>query len=111
TDALCRLAGPHHEMLDEELATAVEQLGQSHLSVAPVEDVFLLDPDPGQGSAVGAQLIPQSRQLLFLCEQLLSRLEPLVSRHDSVRLHGALSFHRLTSGGLTARRKSLASHG
>jgi hypothetical protein len=46
-DALRRLAGPHHEMLDEELAAPVEQIGQRHLAVRCVKDVRFVDPHPG----------------------------------------------------------------
>jgi hypothetical protein len=36
-----------HEVVDEELAAAVEQLGQRLLAVGAVEHVFLLDALPG----------------------------------------------------------------
>lgn len=37
-DALADLAGPHHEVLDEELAAPVEQVDEAHLAVGRVED-------------------------------------------------------------------------
>ena len=38
--------GPEHEVVEEQLAASLEQVGQRGLSVRPVEDVVLVDPDP-----------------------------------------------------------------
>jgi hypothetical protein len=37
-----------HEVVDEQLGAAVEELGQGLLPVVRLEDVLLLDRDPGQ---------------------------------------------------------------
>src|ERR1700687_3735695 len=69
-NAFFRLAGPHHEMFDEQLAATVEELGEGHLARGPVKDVVLLDPNPRQRSLFCAQLIAQSgERLLFLASR------------------------------------------
>ena len=45
-DALTDLARAQHEVLDEELAAAVEQVTQRHLAAGPIEDILLVDPYP-----------------------------------------------------------------
>src|SRR5262249_36358285 len=91
SDALCGLAGPHHEMLDEELAAAVEQIGERHLSVRPIENVLLLHLDPREVAAFAGQAIAEPRELLLLGQKCGPPGEPFVSSHDSVRLHGSVS--------------------
>src|SRR5262245_53721450 len=51
-DTLRDLARPQHEMLDEELTAAFEQIRGRHFPFRSVEDVLLLDPDPRQGTAL-----------------------------------------------------------
>jgi hypothetical protein len=46
-DALTDLARPQHEVLDEELAAAVEQVAQRDLAAGRIKDVLLVDPYPG----------------------------------------------------------------
>ena len=41
-----------HEMLDEKLAAALKQIGERFRSVRRLEDISLLDLDPGQCSAL-----------------------------------------------------------
>jgi hypothetical protein len=74
-------------MLDDQLAAVFEQLGQRPLAVRRVEDVRLLDLDPRQVAAFGAEPVALPGQLLFLGEQRLARLGPFVARDDPVRLH------------------------
>src|SRR5262245_59557845 len=50
-DALPDLTWTHHEMLDEQLTAPVEKMGERHFSRRPIEDVLLLDLNPGQGAA------------------------------------------------------------
>ena len=47
TDALRLGTGTHHEVLDEKLAAAIEELCQRHLAVGCVENIGFLDLDPG----------------------------------------------------------------
>src|SRR5262249_50689573 len=91
-----------HEMLDDQLAASVKEIGERLLATRAIEDVFLLDFDPGQLAALAAQLIAQPSQLLLLAQMLLTRSDPLVSGHDSV-LHCSLpdvatSCRRLSPG-------------
>ena len=55
TDTLRGLSGPHHEMLDKELAPTLEEIRQRYLPFRRVEDIFLVDSYPRQGAAFGAQ--------------------------------------------------------
>ena len=50
--------GTEHEMIDHQLAAAVEELAERLLSLRRLEDVVLLDLDPGQGCALGGKLVP-----------------------------------------------------
>ena len=80
--------GVEHEVVNDELASAVEEVRQRFLALGPVEDVLLFNPFPGQISARLAQLVPQSRELLLLDKQLLASRQPLLLRdclvnHDS----------------------------
>jgi hypothetical protein len=87
-DALPDLARPHHEVLDEELAAATEQVGQGQPALGPFEDVFLLDPDPGQLAALPADLVTLPRVGLLPLEERLSLLQPHFPRGDPVFRHG-----------------------
>src|SRR5262249_3513613 len=82
------LARPQHEMLDEELTAAFEQIRERHFPFRSVEDVLLLDPDPRQGTALPVHLVPLAGQVLLALEQLQALIEPLGVRHDAMRLHG-----------------------
>jgi hypothetical protein len=79
THALRDLAGSHHEMLDKELAAAVEQVGQRHLALWCVEDVLLLHPDPRELPPLPIDLVARSRVGFLLGEQFLARSKPLIS--------------------------------
>jgi hypothetical protein len=75
-------SGTEHEVVDQQLAAPAEQVGEALLAVRPVEDVLLLDLDPGQLTALRAQLIAQPREVFLLAKELLARSEPVLSRHD-----------------------------
>jgi hypothetical protein len=68
-----------HEMIDEQLTASVEEIPEGHLTVRPIEDVFLFNFYPWQLAAPCAQLILESRDFFFLSEELFARLDPLVS--------------------------------
>src|SRR5712671_8013826 len=44
-----------HEVIDGELPAAAEQVAERAFALGPCEDIRLLDPDPGQLPALGAQ--------------------------------------------------------
>jgi hypothetical protein len=48
---------PEHEVVDEQLAAPLEQLGQRSGSVCGVEPVGLVDAHPGEGSPLAAQFV------------------------------------------------------
>ena len=54
-DTAFLLAGRQHEMLDDELALAVEKIAECALAERRVEDIGLVDPDPGQFAALRTQ--------------------------------------------------------
>jgi ABC-type cobalamin transport system ATPase subunit len=51
--------GSEHEVLYEQLATALEEIGQRFWAVRPFEDVVLLDSNPWQIAPSGVDLVPQ----------------------------------------------------
>jgi hypothetical protein len=82
--ALPGLARSHHEVLDEELAPAVEEIGERHFALWPAEDIALLDLHPGQGPPLGGQGVTTPCELLFLRQERLARREPFLARGDPV---------------------------
>ena len=78
------VARAEHEVVDEQLAAAVEELRQRARAVVGVEAVVLLDADPRQLASLARQLVAQPRVLLLADEQLLARGRPLLSRSDPV---------------------------
>src|SRR5262245_58436279 len=78
-DALSDLARPHHEVFDEQLAASIEQIGERYLPLRRIEDILFLNLHPGQFTALATQFVALSRELLFLNQESVSRLEPFLS--------------------------------
>ena len=78
-DAAFRPVGAEHEVLDDKLAASVEQVGEGDLAVRSVEHVVLLHLDPGQRATLGAQLVAQPGEFLFLAQQFLARGKPFIA--------------------------------
>src|SRR5437868_10082665 len=76
--------GAEHEVVDDELAAAVEQVGEARLAARAGELVVLGDLDPGQVAARGGEPLALVGELLLAGEQLLAGLEPLGARNDLV---------------------------
>src|SRR5262245_18522194 len=76
------LVGAEHEVVEEELAPALEQIEPARLAAGTLEDVVLLDPHHRQPAALRRQRIERARQLLLLDEQLVARGLPLRRRYD-----------------------------
>ncbi len=76
-----------HEVVDDELAVAVEEVGERLRPVGPVEHVALLDLDPGQGLPFGPEPVEIARDLLLPRQMRSPSREPFLSGHDAV-LHG-----------------------
>src|SRR5207245_6744211 len=67
-----------HEVIHDELAPALEQVGEGFLPVRPVEGVGPIGFLPREGAALPAQRVALAREGLFLLEKALARREPLV---------------------------------
>src|SRR5438034_1864677 len=73
-----------HEVVDDELAPALEELGEGPLAVRRVEDVLLLDAFPRQRAPLFAQLVAEPGELLLLRQQRRACLDPLVVLNNLV---------------------------
>src|SRR5206468_11094519 len=85
-------AWPEHEMIDNELTLAAEQIAERHIARRPVENVFLFNFDPGQLAALKVQLVAELRELLFFHQKLLARDKPFFLRHDRAVFNPSDSF-------------------
>jgi hypothetical protein len=77
-------SGPEHEVVDEELRAAPEEVGERRRALAGLEAVLLVDADPGQLAPPQRQLVPPPGQLLLGLEQLQPGRQPLLTRSDPV---------------------------
>src|SRR5690349_3289530 len=73
-----------HEMLHDELAVAAEQIRERLFSLRRVERVILFDLDPGEGAALGGELVAQLRIFFLAQKMFLARLQPFLLRYDLV---------------------------
>ena len=71
-------------MIDEELRTAVEQLGERLLSRLGLETILLLERHPGQLAAGPGDLVAEPGVLLLAREQRLASGGPLFAGSDLV---------------------------
>jgi hypothetical protein len=62
-------AWSEHEVIDDQLATAIEQLEETSFAVGTLEDVMFVDLDHGQSTALRSQGVSCPRRRLFLDEQ------------------------------------------
>src|SRR5438067_12412650 len=76
------LIRPEHEVIEEQLPAALEEVEQRRLSVRTVEDVALVDPDHRQPATLRRDRVSGARGLLFLRKQRISRGLPLRGGHD-----------------------------
>jgi hypothetical protein len=67
---------PVHEVIDHELPTLREEIGQRHFARAIAEHIGFFNPDPRQRAALRGHFIAQARQLLFPREQRLACGQP-----------------------------------
>src|SRR5581483_10899144 len=89
---------PEHEVIDEQLARAGEQVRKGLFALGSLENVVLVDPHPRQGAPLRAQPVALPCELLLLDQQRLARGKPILARYDVVPLHG-LGPSRLTAWG------------
>src|SRR6185436_669856 len=71
-------------MLHQQLAPALEQVGERAASLWRIEDIVLLYAFPRQRASCLSDLVTQVRQFLFACEQLFALGNPLVTGHDGM---------------------------
>src|SRR3981189_446457 len=79
--------GTEHEVVDHELAASVEQAGERYRAVGVLENIVLLDPDPGQRAALFRQAVTLARERLLLGEKGAAGLDPLFFRNNLVLGH------------------------
>jgi hypothetical protein len=60
------LVRPEHEVVEEQLPTALEEVHQGRLAGRAVEDVVLVHPDPRQPATLGGERVACPGGLLLL---------------------------------------------
>jgi hypothetical protein len=73
-----RVLGPEHEVIDEQLRTPSEKIGERRRALVGVEDVVRVDADPRQLLPPPRQFVATPGQLLLGLEQLQPGRKPLV---------------------------------
>src|SRR5215470_13987128 len=71
-----------HEMIDQELAAAGEEIGESFFAVWPIEDVVLFHFFPGKFATLLAEFVAETRKFLFFFKEGGPSCEPLVVRYN-----------------------------
>src|SRR6476660_1559805 len=90
-----------HEVVDDELTVAAEEVREADLPVRCVEHVVLLDADPRQLAALASEFVALPRELLLLRQVSAAPLDPLLLGHDPMRGHGCLLGNLLLPPGLS----------
>src|SRR5437763_4391269 len=75
-------ARTEHEMINNQLAAALEQISQRLFSVWAIKHIFLLDLDHREFAASGTKRVALARELLFPRQQILPSDQPLTFRYD-----------------------------
>src|SRR5258708_4126245 len=73
----CRVVGPEHEVIDEELGASTEEIGERCCALFCVESILLVDSHPGQLLASPRQFVAAPCQVFLGLEQLQPGREPL----------------------------------
>ncbi|MNT14070.1 hypothetical protein D3C72_1490610 [compost metagenome] len=77
-------AGAEHEMVDDQGAAAIEQVGQALAPARPFEVVRRVDAHPGQRAALGAEPVALAGEGLLLAQQRLAGLQPFFAGYHRV---------------------------
>src|SRR3954453_5125119 len=80
-------ARPEHEVVDDQLAPAGEQVGQGLLTIRAGEMVGFVHPHPRQPAALRAQPITRGGKFLLALQVPSPRAQPLLALYHLV-LHG-----------------------
>src|SRR5262249_30048220 len=83
----CRVVGPEHEVIDEELRASSEEIGEGRRALVGLEAVLLVDSNPGQLLPPPRQFVAAPRQPLLRLEQLQPGRKPLLTCCDLVIGH------------------------
>jgi hypothetical protein len=84
--------GREHEVVDDELATPLEQIDEARLAIRTVEKVLLVDLHHRQPAALGVQRVSLLGEFLFLGQKLLASSKPFFSGYYLRKIHHSLSF-------------------
>jgi hypothetical protein len=87
----CVPRGPEHEVVDDELRPAIEEIAKGLGAGLGLETVVLLDQRPGKLPALPGELVAQPRVFLFADKQLSASSRPFILRSDLVTGHRVLS--------------------
>src|SRR5262249_6239587 len=82
-----RVGRAEHEVVDEQLRAAVEELGEGLLAVLSVERVVLLHLHPGELPALARELVAAARELLLLLQEFVALCLPRFLGRDSAPGH------------------------
>src|SRR5215213_8806271 len=89
------VAEAEHEVVDEQLRTAGEEVGQRLGSLFGLELVLLLDRDPGQLASLPGEFVARSHVLLLGSDQLAAGRMPFLMGSSLVLRHRLLLVLRL----------------
>ena len=87
TGAACAPARAKHKVIDNELASAIEQLSQILLALGSVKDIILLNFHPRQSQTFCIDFVAEMRKFLFFQQQRFARSEPLFLGYNLTMLH------------------------
>src|SRR5256885_14259196 len=75
-------AGFEEGAIDDQLATALEQVEQADFALRPVELILLFHGHPRHAATVGGQCVTRAGEGLLLHQELLARSFPFLRRYD-----------------------------
>src|SRR5258708_2290763 len=88
----CRVLGPEHEVIDEQLRASSEETGKGCWTLVGFEAVLLVDAHPGQFLPPTRQFVAPPRQRLLGLQQLQPGCKPLFTCSGLVSGHGFSPF-------------------
>ena len=83
----CCVVGPEHEMVDEELRAASEEIRQRGSAFVRIESIVLVDPNPRQFLPPLCQFVTAPDELFFVLKKRQSRCQPLFACSGFVCCH------------------------
>jgi hypothetical protein len=73
-------------MLHEQLAPALEEIGQRPRAIPILKDIVFFDANPGEIASPGVDLIPQPGEFFLLLQEFRAGDEPLLAGNNRVVL-------------------------